>query len=78
MLSRAWGSPGLGSTESLTGTEPQLVHLEDGEAMLAWRVSQGVCLFPGVLTGLIMCSGLTSMRLLQQASYLPVAQGGPS
>lgn len=78
MLSPAWAAPSLGSTESLPGTEPQLVHLEDGEAMLAWRVSQGACLFPGVLPGLMMCSGLTSMRLLQQAPCLPVAQGGPS
>lgn len=79
MLTRAWGAPGLGSTESLPGTEPQLVHLEDGEAMLAWRVSQDACLFAGVLTGLMMCAGLTSMRLLQQASFcLSVAQGGPS
>lgn len=28
-------APGLGSKESLPGAEPQLVHLEDGKAMLA-------------------------------------------
>lgn len=46
------GAPCLGSPDSLLGSEPQLVHLQDGEVMLAWRASQGACLSAGVLTGL--------------------------